>query len=504
MRFLILFLLTITIITNSPAFSTNEDFEKSIKEMPDSKEKVDKINDEVDRILKPEPTEENCKKAKPYALQAAKIAEDLKYKLGMVRTYKQLMVIFKTLDYPIQFNKYRIKSLSVDTGDELKKQKEQIEKQNENMEKQHEALEKQNQDIAKQKADIENQKADAEKIKKEIKTLSLDNTSSHEEITRKQKELLEKEKALGETSGQLSFMTEQAERLASQNKILEQDKKIKELEVKSKEDENKRQKLQMYFLLFFAIILLGFALVFFRMFKNKQKTAKQLEQKNEIIIAEKKRSDELLLNILPFETANELKSNGKVIARDYEMVTVLFTDFKDFTLISEKLSPKDLVDEIDMCYCAFDTIMEKYGIEKIKTIGDAYLSADGIAHNLPDSYQHNPANVIDAAFEIIEFMNNKFTQRMAEGKPFFRIRIGVHSGPLVAGVVGRTKFAYDIWGDTVNTAARMEQNSEPGKINVTSVTYNMVASKYNFTFRGKIEAKNKGFIDMYFVDGKKS
>ena len=185
------------------------------------------------------------------------------------------------------------------------------------------------------------------------------------------------------------------------------------------------------------------------------------------------------------------------------MVTVLFTDFKDFTLVSEKLSPKDLVDVIDMCYIEFDNITEKYGIEKIKTIGDAYLCAQGLANDdLPSQKQHDPAKVINAALEIIDFMASMYEKRIAEGKPFFRIRIGVHSGPLVAGVVGRKKFAYDIWGDTVNTAARMEQNSEPGKVNVSSSTYNMMKDQYHFIHRGKIEAKNKGQIDMYFVERK--
>lgn len=442
-------------------FST-EDFIANIKTMPDTKEKVDILNNQVDKLLKPEPTVENCKKAEKLALQAASISEKLNYKIGMARSYEQLKVIYGTLDYQIKYLRYKGKAALVDRSEELKKQKEET-----------------------------------EKIKQEIDELAKDNITNKELIEKKQIELLEKQNALNETSGQLDRMTAEAERLATKNKLLEKDKKIKELEVI-------RQRLQKYFILSLLAVFLFLAIILFKQFKNKQRSAKELAEKNEIITAEKKRSDELLLNILPLETANELKANGKATTREYEMVTVMFTDFKDFTQISEKLTPKDLVDEIDTCYCAFDSIIEKYGIEKIKTIGDAYLCAYGIAQNFPKDYKHNPANVIDAAFEIVDFMREMNQKRLKEGKPFFRIRVGIHSGPLVAGVVGRKKFAYDIWGDTVNTAARMEQHGEPDKINISATTYKMVVPKYNFTHRGKIEAKNKGNIDMYFVDSKKS
>lgn len=441
---------------------SGENFFPGIVDLPDTREKVDKLNNEVDKILKPKPTIENCKKAEKLALEAASISEELNYKIGMARSYEQLKIIYGTLDYQIKYLRYKGKAALVDRGDEIKKQKEET-----------------------------------EKIKQEIEELAKDNITNRELIEKKQLELLEKQKVLNETSGQLNRMTEEAERLAVKNKLLEKDKKIKELEVI-------RQRLQKYFILSLLGVFLLLAIILFKQFKSKQRTAKELAEKNEIITAEKKRSDELLLNILPLETANELKVNGKATTREYEMVTVMFTDFKDFTLISENLTPKDLVDEIDTCYCAFDTIIEKHGIEKIKTIGDAYLCAFGIAKNIPKGVKHDPSNVIDAAFEIVEFMNDTHKKRESEGKPFFRIRVGIHSGPLVAGVVGRKKFAYDIWGDTVNTAARMEQHGEPDKINISATTYKMVVSKYNFTHRGKIEAKNKGNIDMYFVDSKKS
>lgn len=463
----------------SPVFSSNEDFEKIIKSMADSKEKVDLMNNEIDKILGKEPTREDCKKAEKIALRAAKIAESLDYKTGMARSYEQLSKIYQVLDYQLKYLKFKSKAAMIDRGEELKKQEE--------------AIKKQNDDINRQKAELEKQKKDADKIKKDLDVLAKDNSANKNVIAQKQAELTEKEKSLTETSGKLSEMTEEAVRLAEKNKILEQETIIRKLEV----EKEKTNKIILISILGVFLILSS---ILFWLYSSKKSFARELAKKNEIILAEKKRSDDLLLNILPVETANELKANGKAVARDYEMVTVLFTDFKDFTVISESLTPKNLVDEIDMCYCAFDNILEKYGIEKIKTIGDAYLCADGIANETEKSSNHDPSNVIEAAFEIVEFMTDMHKKRQAEGKPFFKIRIGVHSGPLVAGVVGRKKFAYDIWGDTVNTAARMEQNSEPGKINISSVTFNMVKEKYNFTHRGKIEAKNKGHIDMYFVE----
>jgi hypothetical protein len=264
-----------------------DDFEKTIKEMPESKEKVDMINDYVDKLLKPEPTIDNCKKAKDFALQAAKIAEKLNYKTGMARSYEQLTIIFKTLDFQIQYLKYKSKAALVDRGEEMKKQKDVIEKQNEDLEKQKSDLEKQNQSIAKQKADIEKQKADAARIKRELEVLAKDNTSNKDLILKKQQELAQKETALVQTTGQLDVMKEKAEILANQNKMLEQDKKIKELEVGKKEMEIKSQRLRLYFLLSFVIVLLVMAGVLFNLYKTKQKTAKELSEKNEIYYSRK-------------------------------------------------------------------------------------------------------------------------------------------------------------------------------------------------------------------------
>jgi class 3 adenylate cyclase len=172
----------------------------------------------------------------------------------------------------------------------------------------------------------------------------------------------------------------------------------------------------------------------------------------------------------------------------------MFTDFENFTTKSENLSPEELVSLIDACFTKFDEIISKYKMEKIKTIGDAYLCVSG----LPDPKNHSAINAVDAAMEIIEAMNAFRTN--ANENNHFDIRIGIHTGPLVAGVVGDKKFAFDIWGDTVNTASRMEQNSEANKINISRTTYELVKEKYACTYRGKKAAKNKGMIEMYFVE----
>lgn len=233
----------------------------------------------------------------------------------------------------------------------------------------------------------------------------------------------------------------------------------------------------------FAVVLL-FAGVFFT-------------QRNRIS-KEKKRSEELLLNILPEEVAEELKAKGSAEAQLIDEVTVLFTDFKGFTAISEKLTPKELVHDLNDCFSAFDRIMEKYGMEKIKTIGDSYMAAGG----LPTANHTHAIDAINAAIEIRDFIAKGKEEKLAEGLPYFEIRIGIHTGPVVAGIVGVKKFAYDIWGDTVNTASRMESSGEAGKINISESTYKLVKDKFNCTPRGKITAKGKGEIEMYFVEVK--
>lgn len=214
------------------------------------------------------------------------------------------------------------------------------------------------------------------------------------------------------------------------------------------------------------------------------------------ISKEKKRSEELLLNILPEQVAEELKEKGEAEARLIDEATVLFTDFKGFTAMSEKVSPKELVKDLHECFSAFDHIMQKHRLEKIKTIGDSYMAAGG----LPTPNTTHASDAIKAAQEMIQFIEQGKHRKIAAGLPYFEIRIGIHTGPVVAGIVGVKKFQYDIWGDTVNTASRMESSGEVGKINISETTYELVKDKFNCTHRGKITAKGKGEIDMYFVN----
>ncbi|MCB9168397.1 MAG: tetratricopeptide repeat protein [Flavobacteriales bacterium] len=217
---------------------------------------------------------------------------------------------------------------------------------------------------------------------------------------------------------------------------------------------------------------------------------------------EKDRSEELLLNILPEEVAEELKEKGEAEARHIDQVTVLFTDFKGFTAMSEQLTPKDLVKDLNECFSAFDRIVEKHGIEKIKTIGDAYMAAGG----LPVPNTTHALDVIQAALEMRDFIAEGKARKIAADLPYFEIRIGIHTGPVVAGIVGVKKFQYDIWGDTVNTASRMESSSEVGQVNISEATYALMkdAPGLSFTPRGKVQAKGKGEMKMFFVDRAKA
>jgi class 3 adenylate cyclase len=256
-----------------------------------------------------------------------------------------------------------------------------------------------------------------------------------------------------------------------------------------------------FILLCIAATGLGIYLIIYFRTKKLHSEKKHLEEvvleRTAEVLKEKKKSDELLLNILPEEVADELKETGSAKAKHFEMVTVMFTDFQGFTLIGEQLSPEKLVAEINHCFIAYDNIIHKYEIEKIKTIGDAYLAVCG----LPQQDAAHAEKVVKACLDIIKFMNEYRLERMKNNLPYFDVRIGINSGPVVAGIVGVKKFAYDIWGDTVNTAARMEEHSLPGRINISGTTYALVKDRFTCQYRGKISAKNKGEIDMYFVEG---
>jgi class 3 adenylate cyclase/FixJ family two-component response regulator len=225
----------------------------------------------------------------------------------------------------------------------------------------------------------------------------------------------------------------------------------------------------------------------------------EIEKKSILLEAEKLKSEKLLLNILPEEIAEELKRFGRSYARKHDEVSVLFADVKGFTAITENMAPDELINQLDESFRGFDHIIGKYGMEKIKTIGDCYMCASGLPTEEPD----NAKIAVQAALDMQEFMQGFNSAKKIQNLPSFEIRIGIHTGPVVAGVVGIKKFVYDIWGDTVNVASQMEHCSLPGKINISGQTFSLVKDYFDCESRGKIATKSKEEIDMYFVNGKK-
>ena len=272
------------------------------------------------------------------------------------------------------------------------------------------------------------------------------------------------------------------------------EKKEGQLDLMTKEKELadlnvKQQKLIRNALIVFLVLVLIITVGAIRNYLNKVKVNKVLDkQKAEI--------ESLLLNILPERVARELQIFGYSTPRNYNEVSILFTDFKSFTSISSGLTPKQLVEELNTFFQAFDSICETYNLEKIKTIGDSFMCAGGI----PEPNSTNPVDTVRAGLEMLAFMNKTNKQRISEGKVAWDLRIGINTGPVLAGVVGKKKYAYDIWGSSVNLASRMESNGEAGKMNISENTYNLVKDRFKCLHRGKIYAKNVGEVDMYFVE----
>lgn len=224
---------------------------------------------------------------------------------------------------------------------------------------------------------------------------------------------------------------------------------------------------------------------------------KAVSSAERLLAAEHAASEKLLLNILPAEIAKELKDSGSSAPRYYASTTVCFTDFEGFTQIAESMSPAELVGELDRCFSYFDSLMQRYRLEKLKTIGDSYMFAGGI----PVQNQTHAIDCVMVALEIQAFMNQMKEIKSSQGLPYWQLRLGIHSGNLVAGVIGENKFAYDVWGDTVNTASRCESSGVPGKINISRATFELVKDFFECEYRGAMPAKHKGNIDMHFVRG---
>lgn len=229
---------------------------------------------------------------------------------------------------------------------------------------------------------------------------------------------------------------------------------------------------------------------------KRKENERIINRQNEQIVFEKNRSDNLLKNILPEQIIPQLKKNGSTEPQKFDDVSVLFMDIEKFTEFAERISDQALVKELHVIFSKFDSIVKQTGLEKIKTIGDAYMCAGG----LPEENKTHAVDVIITGLQFLNFISERRELFERESKKYWRIRIGIHSGSVLAGVVGEWKFTYDIWGDTVIIASRMEQSGQPGKINISQSTYEKVKDFFVCDYRGKVSAKNKGEMDMYIID----
>jgi len=276
---------------------------------------------------------------------------------------------------------------------------------------------------------------------------------------------------------------------AQKNEILQKDNEIQQLDL------DRQQDYQQFLyglggLLLLIMGLIGAGLLYSR------RTNRTLAAQKIAIQKEQKKSDDLLLNILPMTAAKELKEKGYAVPKKYDQTTVVFADFVNFTGLSSSMSPETVVKELNECFKVFDAIMDEYGLEKIKTIGDAYLCIGG----LPTPNKTHAEDAAKAALAMMDFIQKRYETKMAAGEAAWQMRMGLHSGPVVAGIVGTKKFVYDIWGDSVNVASRIESNSIPGKINISHATYQLIHHQFKLTPRGEIQAKNKGGMKMYFLE----
>jgi class 3 adenylate cyclase len=253
----------------------------------------------------------------------------------------------------------------------------------------------------------------------------------------------------------------------------------------------------LYIILFLLLVRAVYEQIQLGFAKRQYLLEQIINKRTEDLIIEKEKSESLLANVLPKNTASEIMNKGKATKIKYNFVTVLFSDIQGFTKIAEEMNPEVLIDELDKFFFYFDSVVEKFGIEKIKTIGDAYMCAGGI----PEKNRTNPVEVILAALEMKNYMNLLKERSELQGMKYWDIRIGIHTGTVVAGVVGQKKLSYDIWGDTVNTASRMESSGEAGKINISGTTYEFVKEFFDCEYRGKMPVKYKGELEMYFVNG---
>ncbi len=434
-----------------------------------------------------------------YGEQGLALSEKLNWHMGVRRANTVLGDLYKSKNQYGKAVKYYSKGIKLPSvsvpgvsssgGDGNKASKEQLEEEKIQRERLQRELVQKEAVYRKQQQEAEallNQQSElTEQQQQELEERQKDLLLKSEEIMAQKQAMAETQAVLAKTAqekqdaeDQLSAAEAERQLQAARLNALMQEKMLQEAEI-----EDKRKERRIFILAASLMVVVLTFTIYILLHQRKS---------NKLISKEKKKSDELLLNILPIEVANELKEKGEAEAKLYNEVTVLFSDFVGFTHIVEHLPPQELVTELHTCFKAFDAIISKYGIEKIKTVGDAYMAVSG----LPASNAEHARSIVNAALDIRDYMKKRHE---THGDKTFTVRLGINSGSVVAGIVGVRKFAYDIWGDTVNIAARMEQNSEAGKINISGHTYELIKDYFECEHRGKIYAKNKGEIDMYFV-----
>ncbi len=394
-------------------------------------------------------------------------------------TYSKMMALKHTILNPNKTKDIEVKQVEY----QAKKREDSIRKEQQLAE---ERLKEQSKVLAAQQQQLQasNQTLTAAQKEKEDVSRQLQKTQS--DLSVEKTNLEEKTKKLTQAEAEAALAAANFQLQQSKLELQQSTLQLQTSQLEMKDRALAERKKERNFYIFGIIAMLAVSLLVFRNLWAQKKFSAA-------IVKEKKRSEELLLNILPADVASELLQKGFADAKHFHDVTVLFTDFVNFTTVAESMSPEKLVGELHVCFKAFDDILGKYKIEKIKTVGDAYMAVSG----LPAENPNHALDIVAAAVEIRDFMAKR---KKDLGKGTFGVRIGINSGNVVAGIVGVRKFSYDIWGDTVNIAARMEQNSEEGKINISETTYQLVKQKYPCQYRGKIEAKNKGGIDMYFPE----
>lgn len=384
-----------------------------------------------------------------------------------------------------------------DLENRFERQKSQLEKEKRRLEEERERLQTEINNLVNERDVLS---TDRDRLQQRQQQLVQEKQQVEEQITEKEEELASVAEAKQRAEEVAQNKAQEVKQLTRQK--LEQDAVLsaKEAELAKATLEAERAASRQKQLLILAGFGTLLAMLLLVLFLYTRRSRRRLKEKNKIIQQERERSEDLLLNILPKPIADELKEYGKAKARKFDQVTVLFSDFVNFTAIAEKLEPEELVEELDKCFKAFDFIISQYeDIEKIKTIGDAYMCASGLTGR-----KGMPYNIVRAAMEMQQFLDEQRKEKMRLGKPYFEARIGIHTGPVVAGVVGLNKFAYDIWGDTVNLASRMEANGLEGHVNISDTTYGLVKYQFDCEYRGKVQAKNKGLVDMYFVRKEKA